>query len=85
MRDSDSLPVADRTNADKSILPAQASEPPANTHDAGSGQVADVATTAASRMKLLQRRMLPRTALQSIVDRGRTADDPWLDDEDDKD
>jgi hypothetical protein len=74
----------ERTLISRFFQRKRANRPP-KTEDAGSGQVADVGTTPASRMELLQRRMPPRKALQAIVDLGRTARDPWLDDEDEKD
>jgi hypothetical protein len=80
MRDSDSLPVADRPNAVTPILPARSSEPVANIQDVNSGQAADVGTTQASRMELLQRRMPPREKIQAIIDRAKGKRRPWLDD-----
>ena len=73
MRDSDSLPVADRPNAVAPVLPAHSSEPAANTQDVGGSQVANAGAKPESRMELLQRRMPPRKALQALVDRGRAA------------
>jgi hypothetical protein len=60
-------------------------------HVAAVQQVVDKAPSAAdagaeqplTRREALQRRMPPRKALQSIIERGRTPRDPWLDDEND--